>query len=277
MKKMILLVMMLIISSISVFGLNNTVLVSPATDGTIASGSGLYTINITYGNPENLSVSCALYITSVSTANTTFYMVTNISNANAQNITMNQSNTTINFSSIIFEDATDYNFYASCSNTTAVTTDNNTGVTIDITVPTAPTASSTVGPNERWTNTEVITFNVGDATTTSCQFLFDNQPVITGTYATSTCTYTFDRFTLPDGIYNNVRVRASDGTNTTDSSAVTVWVDIVRKSSSGSISGTAEVDSATAQQLTNSGSNTQTGVIVILLLLAGYYFFVNKK
>jgi len=288
-KKIFLMVLMSIflfgLATTTFAGINNTVLQSPAVDAILAPGTGLTLVNVTFGNPSNLSVGCQLRVTSSSTANITGYTVFNFTNNRAITDGINQSNRTINLSSIIFEDATNYAWFVGCQGddqddtlTATNRTDNNTGITIDRTLPTTPTVN-TPAAGSVLNSGDVLSFTVGGPNTTSCTLVFDNQPTITGTHAGNTCNYTINTYTLADKIYNNVRVTASDGTNTTTSSSVSYTIEnSVNSQSPFAGAEIVTTDVQTAQNLgVKSGGGTNTLTIFGLLVLAYLIYKKNQR
>lgn len=252
-------------------------LVSPAASSTIR-GTSDQLINITMPT-MNGTAYCQLQVASASTANSSGYNLFNFTNQSVG--PQNQVNTTLNFSTLRFEDSTDYIFTVNCQNNShsQTGTDTNTGITIDYSIPSAPNSTST--SETKFDSGDTLTFTVRDDTTTSCTIYFDSQAPIAGTYSTSTCSYTFDKSTLPDKVYNSVFARASDGTNTTDSATYKFIVEN-NKNTNNPLAGVnqAVTTNVGAQQLGITTPNTSTDntlMYAFILAIVWYVFFYNKK
>lgn len=186
--------------------------------GTSATAVGTYALNV---SGMNNILNCTWYVGSTSTANSSwtqvaFYKNTTGGATSAYNATA--------FVSTIIEDSTDYVFNATCTNTTNVKDSGTvTGITVDNTVPVAPTSLS---PTSDTDGSISFSATVTGARTTGCTLIFPDinpgSPTYTMTHSGGTCTYSLSG--VAEQTYQYV-VRASDGTNTTDSSTVYLLVD----------------------------------------------------
>jgi hypothetical protein len=182
-------------------------------------------INCTITHPtySNTGFNCTFYVKSSSTGNNSWVNI-----GTAVNQTEAANYTSLSWDSRVVEDASNYVFNATCfpDNETADINYSElvSGVGIDNTVPTAP-SSLTSGTTDD--TTPAITATVNDASTNQdCTLFFNGRnpgaTSYTMTYSGSTCT-TSD-ISLPDETYEYY-VRASDGTNTTDSGVSRITID----------------------------------------------------
>lgn len=188
-------------------------MVTPASSATLG---GTVALNASGTNLQN----CTFYAGSSLTANTTWTQIAFSSN---QTVLKGSINTT--FDSASLEDATDYSFNATCRNLTNSLTAQTltTSITVDNTVPVAP---SSLTPTSSSDGSASFSSTVTGTRTTACTLLFTGanpgQPSYTMTHSGSTCTYSLSA--MPGMIYTYY-VRASDGTNTTDSATQQLNVD----------------------------------------------------
>ena|SRR3990167_6674036 len=265
--------MTILLAGISYGSISDVNIIAPASSSVV--NASLTVINITF-TPQNGTVACQLQATSTSTANSSGYNLFNMTNMSTQ--PQGQVNTTIDLSTIAFEDSNDYILTASCQNNTeaSIGSDTNTGVTFNSTVPLTPISSS--ASETKFDNGDVLTVTVGANSTTGCTIYFDNQAPITMTHSGATCTYTFDKSTLPDRIYNTVYIKASDGTETTNSANYKYIVENNRNTNNP-LSGVnqAVITEVGAQQLGISTSTNQMLMYAFILAIVWYVFFYNKK
>lgn len=253
---------------------------SPTTGTTIA-GTTFFNVT-TAPDPYN----CTVQIYSSSTANSTQYTVFTMYNTtygNATNATYLTSR---------FEDANDYSIVATCTNQTAGATGQGTAtlsnMIIDNSVPLTPT-SPTIAANTRIKTKDNSTLNfsitvTGNQTTACTFFIGPNGGAqynsYTATHTGDTCNYVW---TVSEGSLQYY-MRASDGTNTTDSSVITN-LDVVGGVSSGAVAAaiiasggqvqTAEGVSGGDQKTT--GGLTPTAIILIAAAALILWQFVLKK
>lgn len=202
-------------------------LVTPATSAVVTGSAVAW--NVTNGTIGNMS-QCNLYLSSASTANSTYVNISTYYNTSASAFFINGT-----FDSVLVEDSNDYSILAECSNTTAGSSSNssaNTGITIDNGVPTAPSALS---PSNLVTNTSSGTYSfsatVDDPSTTACTIYLSsaNSNVFTAlssTYSTTSCSAT-NSFSSPSSNGDYLwYAQASDGSNTTNSAVQTLYIRI---------------------------------------------------
>jgi len=185
----------------------------------IMSGTAVFNCTIITGyETENWTRIRPYFVSASLTANTTATPIA---------WTLNQTdelnlNGTIN--TAIVEDGNDYTFTCELWNGTHSVNKSRTGITIDNTVPTAPTSLiPTSNPN----SSVVFSGTVTGSRTTSCVLYFDGRNPGFASYSMThtgdTCTYT--HASVPEETYNWY-IRASDESNTTDSNVQTTNVDI---------------------------------------------------
>jgi hypothetical protein len=213
------------------------VTVSAATINTpVASTSVTETIlvNVTSHDAKNGPVNfvnITIYAQSATSANTSWITI-------ATNQSLNLSkflNTSINSVNLsygpglvgLLEDAHDYIFNATITytNGTFITDDTNIGITIDNTIPIAP---SSLTSGSQTTQTPTLSSTVTGSKTTQCTLYYTQaKPGATRsesmTHTLNSCSDT--TVTLPEGTYRYL-VAASDGTNTTNSSEATIQVSV---------------------------------------------------
>lgn len=206
----------LLFSLAFISGAMTVVIDSPSASSTV-SGTTV-NVSITATNPGR-DWNCTIYAKSSLTANSSWSTLGG--GATIKNATATIWNVTIN--SIVLEDANNYIFNATCINATLSADDTNTGITVDNTI---PQASTGLTPTSDTDDSVIFSGTVVGANTTSCTLLFDGINPGSSSYAMThsgnTCTHTL---TVPKQTYRWY-IRASDETNTTDSSTQTTNVDI---------------------------------------------------
>jgi len=215
---------LLVIFSSFVMAATTVSLVSPAADSTIA---GTTVLNATVTNVAG-NFTCEFYAKSSSTANNTWTLL--VTRANTTDTDANAT-----FNSAILEDSNDYIFNVTCSNDTDTWAgDTNNRITVDNTIPQAPTSLS---PSTDSIDTDgTVTFSatvVGENTTSCTLYFVEGNPgdsSYTMTHSGDTCTYTLS--SIPEQSYKWY-VQASDGTNTTNSATSRIIVDV--KTSAGKL------------------------------------------
>jgi len=210
-----------------------TTLNTPAANSVVA-GSAV-SFNVTTTDVSNVAVQLAnitFYAQSTLTANSTWVVIGQNNSVNLST-TNNQSVGAFSVAYGILEDSNNYIFNVTIANSTSgaiLGSDTNTGITVDNTIPQAPTA---LGPTGTVTNgTFVFTGTVVGRNTTSCTLRFNGVNPGSLSYAMThsgdTCTYSSSN--IPEQSYTWF-VRASDETNTTDATSVTTRIDV--KTSAG--------------------------------------------
>jgi len=199
-----------------------TTIVTPAADSTVCLNANINvsTTDVHAGTLVNITI----YAKSASTANSSFvaFKTNNSANMTAQG--NSSGNIPVNFS--VFEDSNDYILNVTVKNLSngyVFGEDTNTGITIDCTVPQAPSALSP-SDNTLKTDTTAQTFSVTvtGVNTTGCTLYTSlgggTYNSYTMTHSGNTCTYDDSEFsgTNLNGNYYWY-VRASDNTNTSDS------------------------------------------------------------
>lgn len=187
------------------------------------------------------------------------------------NSSATHANATIDTTAL--EDATDWIFAGTCYNSTgsseAMTS--RTGITVDNTVPTAPTSISPTTTTDK--SSISITATVVGENTTGCTMTVASNyhsESFTMDHSGDLCS---DTISLPGGGVYTITMTATDGTNSSSATS-TLTVD----DSNGGIyipsSRNAEVDTSDAGQT----DEKQKGFFTILLILGGaYLLFGNKK
>ncbi|MBU0959304.1 MAG: hypothetical protein KKB31_05155 [Nanoarchaeota archaeon] len=190
-------------------------IISPSASATI---SGTTVFNVTNASAFDEMVNCTIYLKSSLTANSSWTSVGTFDNDTLSNV-----NGT--FGSATFEDANNYIINATCRNSSNdLSDDTNTGIIVDNTVPVASTGLTPTSDDD---GALTISGTVTGARTTSCVLYFDGinpgSPTYTMTHTGDNCSYDFT--TIPEQSYRWY-IRASDETNTTDSSTQTTTVSI---------------------------------------------------
>lgn len=198
-----------------------TVIIQTPTSG--ATLTGLFVINVTNSTDFPSMQNCTLSLGSTLTANTSVSLGTIKNNTAYSYIIVNST-----FNGTAVEDANNYVLTASCRNASNdVATTTATGLIIQNTQPTAP-SSITPASGSSVTSAETKTFSgtVVDRTTTSCSYTLARGGATsgsdyisgTGTYATTSCSFTKDFNTSRDNGLWYWSMISSDGTDTATSS-----------------------------------------------------------
>lgn len=202
------------------------ILVSPATEGTLTGATAV--LNVTNGTLTEM-LNCTWYASSPSTANSTAVSIGAQTNESASADHINMT-----FDSSILEDSDDYTIYAQCFNATSnETTASATGVTIDNTIPQAPTLSPSNFASRTTSGTQTFTGTVVNENTTSCTYTIyragssSDGVSGSGTYSGTSCTFAKTFSTTADNGVWWWTITASDGTNTTSSSTYKYNVNLV--------------------------------------------------
>lgn len=207
---------------------------SPEDLGTVGGAVFNLSANLTNTINNSVSYNCSFWARSLgSTANTSWFLIGNRTNDTTNGIV------NITFNSRIFEDGADYIFNATCYeamayNVSANKTDNvSRNVIIDNTRTGTPTGLAPI------TTTNVsfdFSANVLAANVTNCTLIFtQGNPGLTNytmTHSGGACTYTATN--VPEQSYIWF-VRASDGTNNTDSDTQTTRIDVRTSAGKGAV------------------------------------------
>ena len=169
------------------------------------------------------------------------------------------------------EDGAECSFKATGNDTNE--TDTNTGITIDLTTPTAATSLSPVDGDINHQGALTVSAAVTGAETTSCTVAWENDKYPgdgspdTLTHSGDSCSISYDN--ALDGTYTYV-LTVSDGTNTTESDRTSFKVD-----TSGSGGAVAVVQAIQAEQ--DSKKSSTTAIIVVVAIVAAAMYFGKKK
>ncbi|MHA1329747.1 MAG: hypothetical protein ACTSR2_01595 [Candidatus Hodarchaeales archaeon] len=254
-SKAILLLFALALVAPLVFGFTVT-LQSPA-DNAVISGSSVV-LNATIDSSGSNVLNCSFYAFSPSTANSSLSLLATATNDTADDTVFNTT-----FDSSILEDSNDYTFRVVCKNASYSGSDESTGVTIDNTVPDAPTSLSPSDQTIDNDGTVTFTATVTDSKTTGCT-LHLGVDTYTMTYSGSTCTYTASN--LPERVYDWY-VTATDGTNSTNSATNQVIIDIKK-------GGSKYVKIINATTTTTVISEEQKNTLLIIAVVAIIAFII---
>ncbi len=258
-KKLNQLLLTIFLFSIFSLGIVNsaTTINTPAASSTV---SGSTTFNVTFTDfvfGTNDFINLTFYAQSTLTANSSWATIGTNNSLNGT-LLSNESITVIDLTGLI-EDANNYIFNVTSTNSTGGTVlseDTNTGITVDQTIPQAATSLSPANRNEDTDGSVTFSGTVTGANTTSCTLRFNGITPPGGngqsmTHSGNSCTLTLSN--IPQQTYNWY-IRASDETNTTDSSAIDVTVKL-----------TSTIGSAVGQALEQTGQikKTSTGFSII--------------
>ena len=203
--------------------------VTPASGGTLSGAD--YHWNATFSGTFTNVTNCTAWAKSSSTADSTYAAALNATPTS--NLSMQVTFLNGTFNSWLLEDSNDYSFLVACYNISDVN-ENSSVVTVTVgnTNPDTPTITT---PTSGSTDTDgSVAFSVGvnGTETTGCTLFFSGinpgASSYTMTHSADTCTYTHS--TIPEQTYQWY-VRASDGTDTTDSGTWIFNVDV--KTSAG--------------------------------------------
>jgi len=226
----------LMFSMMSVMALesDNVTIVTPASSGSLTGATALFNISLVTGYEAENWTSVRIYLQSAGlTANTTEALATDWV-ANETDLILNGT-----LDSTVFEDGNDYIFKAQLFNGTDYVNVTRTGITIQNTVPQAPSITSHSN-HEVISSTGTVTFSftVTDANTTSCTYAISRGGASSGsayfsgagTYSGSTCSFTKAFSGSTDNGAWYVSATASDETDTTASGNTIVDVSIAPNS-----------------------------------------------
>lgn len=201
---------------------DNITMVTPIASGTMAGASAVFNCSLDAGYTAENWTSVRVYFQSATlTGNTTETTPTSF----VLNVSLLDLSGTVD--TTIVEDGNDYTFKCQIWNGTNYLNKTRTGITIDNTI---PQATSSLSPSDNSIDRDgSLTFSgtVTGVNTTSCTLNFNGINPGSSSYAMihtgDTCTYTLSN--TPEQTYDWF-IRASDETNTIDSSQQTITVDI---------------------------------------------------
>lgn len=217
-------------------------------------------------------LNCTFYAKSASTANSTWATLGFFVNATAGAINVNGT-----FSSLVLEDSNDYVFNATCTNqTNSLHEGTRTGITIQNTIPQAPSSLSPVASSISSNTSVAFSGTVTDRNTTGCTLYFvGKNPGATSyamTYATTGCTKTISGF--PEETYTYY-IQATDGTDTTNSAQTTFQI---RRNSQGEV--IQPIDQTTTSTVSNENGRilgVPIWLIVLIIVAILVIWIVNKR
>lgn len=242
---------------------------SPSASSTI---SGTVQVNATLSSNLSHGYNCSFSVHSLAlTGNTTWTNIT------GEYLVANESQGLFNTTFVslnVIEDGNDYVFNATCTNVTDIIVDTNTGITIDNTVPIAPTtlspASNSIDDDGTITFSGAVTNNV----TTSCTLYFvttnPGNPSYSMTYSGTSCSRAFTN--VPETYYDYY-IQASDETNTTNSAVTRFGVDIDTPSNYLF----QEKSSKPTLTVVSDGETPKWIWGIVVLIVIGVIYFVSKK
>jgi len=220
----------LLLSMLMLFSTISAIEMSLPTSSSTISGSTFFnaTVDITADGFSDGAYNCSVYSSGSAgslTANVTTIFLDTVTNSTGNQTQLNQ---TISINSSWFEDAIDYGFYTTCSNlTSSVTSSTASSITVNNTVPTAPTSLVPSAGSEDDDGSIAFSGTIDAGKTTSCTLYFPNKNPGSSSYAMthtgSTCTYTAS--SVPEETYDYY-ILASDGTETAPSTTTRFAVGI---------------------------------------------------
>lgn len=246
---------MLFIATLFCLVMVSGAVLNPANSATI---SGTAVLNASNASLPDM-VNCSFYALSASTANSSWSLLGTFTNESADPANINGT-----FDSSILEDSTDYQFNATCRNSSNDLTSSvgTATVTIDNTVPQAPTLSPADKTVVTSSGTQTFTGTVTDSNTTSCTYTIyrggntaDGESG-SGTYSTTSCTFTKSFSTTSDNGVWYWTMTASDGTNTSTSQNE-IQVNLPGSGGGGLTGGSAGVI----------GDSDKQGILVVVLIV----------
>lgn len=251
-----------ILAVVLAFSAYAVTLVSPATSGVL--GAGTY-LNATMTG-MNGSKNCTFYAYSASTANSSYIQIGSNATVSAANISEGR---TVRFAQFVLEDASDYVFQANCTNdsTNWYPSSTSTGVTVDGTIPQAPSSPS-FGTNEVIRSSKAITYSVTAGNTTACT-LYIGTKSFAMTEASGVCSYTLTKLSgVLDGTYD-VYAIATDQYNTSTSSVTSKGLTVQLQEE--------VADDDTEEIAQEQAKKNNTAVIILVGALVVYLLFFHKK
>lgn len=235
--------------------------ITPAASATV---TGSYFINVSTDETDDIQ-NCTITISSATSGSSSVTPVAVNNSCDGTNCYAN-----ITWNSAAVKDATDYSFSASCVNSsnTEAATPSRTSITIDNTVPVCSQSTLTSGGSYDISN-KSFTLTATCSNATSATVAFDGN-TYTMTESSDTCTYNIGN--IPTLTYDTVTVTASDGTNTTDCTAVTSVSFTGQRANQGFT-----VDVEEIQEIAGVSNKNKTLVAFAVLLLIGAGLVILSK
>lgn len=248
----------------------NVTIVSPSASST-ATGSLILNSTITASDGAGYTTA-NFYAKSASTANSTWTLLASTTNDTSDDV----FNAT--FDTTLLEDANDYIFNVTINNGTNNISTTNSGITIDNTIPQAPSLSPSTNTVISSSTTQTFTGTVTDENTTSCTYTIyrggsaSDSMSESGScsYSGTSCTFTKSfTSTLYNGEYYWT-ITASDGTNSTASSTNQISIQLP---GSG---GASETFFTEEESLFKSDEGKLVIVILIIVGIVGLIYLGTK-
>ncbi len=256
----------LIAGAFNTFGLNTVALAGCFSAGICNANSNM---SATYANVAAGvgHVNCSIWISSVATANSSFGVLTNLTNTSG----LLAVNDTLE-SDIVLEDAQNYQAFATCNDGTPANSSITTGIIFDRTTPTTPTS---LAPTGTLTDNGTLNFaaTVTGTATTGCNLEFiGNLPrgatkSNTMTHSGNTCSLSFTSVSETTYQY---QIFALDGSN---SSAKTTSQFVNVDADEANLQGLA----ALAVDMEQKKGNTQNIMLLLIVGVALALFIGRKK
>ena len=254
----------------------NITIVTPASSGTLTGASAVFNVTLVTGFESENWTSVRIWLVSAGlTANTTEALATDWI-TNTTDLMLNGT-----LDSTVFEDGNDYTFKAELFNGTDYLNATTSAVIIDNTIPQAPTLSPADQTTRTTSGTQTFTGTVVDENTTSCTYTIyrggspSDGDSGSGTYATTSCTFTKAFSTSADNGVWWVTITASDETDTTSSSINKYNVNL--PGSGGGLIVPLTVSDGEGFFQEGNGWKWILGIIVVLGIVALIWAFSKKK
>ena len=256
--------------SVSALESDNITIVTPGASGVMTGDSAVFNCSLVAGYEDENWTTAYVYLQSAGlTANTTETLMATVENTTVYDLNGTLDSTTI-------EDGNDYIFKCSLFNGTDYVNATRTGITIDNGVPTAPTLSPASYDSVTSSGTQTFTGTVTDPETTSCTYTIyrggstADGEAGSGSYSGSSCTFTKAFSTTADNGDWLWTITASDGTNTTSTSAH-LTVSLPGQGSGANLPITGDESSG------SHAGGWIIGIIIVLVILGAIWFFTSKK
>lgn len=200
------------VSSASGMTADNVTIVTPGASGTLTGGSAVFNCSLQAGYEAENWTRVRVYLQSAGkTANTTEALAVSGWILNTTSLDLNGT-----LNSTWFEDGNDYTFKCQLWNGTNYINKTRTGITVNNTVPVAPTISPVDQTVRSTAGTQTFTGTVTDSKTTSCTYTIYRQGSSSdgnagsGSYSGSSCTFSKTFSTSADNGNWYVTITASD-------------------------------------------------------------------
>lgn len=242
----------------------NLTLVSPASSSSIGGTDVVLNLSVDSVIPiENFNL-VTFYAKSASTANSSWVTLASVANTSDT-----MFNTT--FNTLILEDAIDYIFNATISNSSNNVSITNTAIKVDNTAPATPTG---IISGEQNTLTPSFTATIIGANVTGCSINFTGRnPGSLGysmTHSGDLCT--ISSINMPEQTYLYT-ITAHDGTNSSTTAETTIQISTAPSSGGSKGTGT----TTTTQSSSPFGTDSNLTTIIVILAIIGLGFVLIKR